>query len=119
LDAYPYDELVNRILIGIKNIACVKGESAQMILSYRSFQRGTAFAVVMICLVFRTVAHAGTSPLDPGPHDATLGDVTLHYVIAGRGPLLIVPSPGWGPGSLYLQRGLAPLELHQELASVD
>jgi pimeloyl-ACP methyl ester carboxylesterase len=90
-----------------------------MILSYCSFQRGTAFAVVILSLVFCTVAHAGTSPLDPGPHDATLGDVTLHYVIAGRGPLLIVPSPGWGPGSLYLQRGLAPLELHHTLVFLD
>jgi proline iminopeptidase len=45
-----------------------------------------------------------------GPHQAKLSDVSLHYVVAGHGPLVLVTSPGWGIGSLYLQRGLAPLE---------
>jgi proline iminopeptidase len=45
-----------------------------------------------------------------GSHQAKLADVSLHYVVAGHGPLVLVTSPGWGIGSLYLQRGLAPLE---------
>jgi proline iminopeptidase len=45
-----------------------------------------------------------------GSHEAKLADVSLHYVVAGQGPLVVVTSPGWGIGSLYLQRGLAPLE---------
>ena len=45
-----------------------------------------------------------------GSHEAKLADVSLHYVVAGHGPLVMVTSPGWGIGSLYLQRGLAPLE---------
>jgi proline iminopeptidase len=45
-----------------------------------------------------------------GSHQAELADVTLHYVVAGHGPLVFVTSPGWGIGSLYLQRGLAPLQ---------
>jgi proline iminopeptidase len=48
--------------------------------------------------------------LSLGSHKAKLADVTLHYVVAGQGPLVLVTSPGWGIGSLYLQRGLAPLE---------
>ncbi|MBV8115427.1 MAG: alpha/beta hydrolase [Silvibacterium sp.] len=59
------------------------------------------------------------SPLLPGEHYATLGDVQLHYTVAGDGPLLIVFSPGWGPGSLYLQRGLAPLEQHYKVLFID
>lgn len=45
-----------------------------------------------------------------GSHQAKLADVSLHYVVTGHGPLVFVTSPGWGIGSLYLQRGLAPLE---------
>ena len=78
-----------------------------------------ALAAMMLWFAAAPFAHGGASPLAPGPHDAALGDVRLHYVVAGTGPLLIVPSPGWGPGSLYLQRGLAPLETHHTLVFVD
>ena len=46
------------------------------------------------------------SKLTVGPHDAQLADVRLHYVVAGHGPLVLVTSPGWGSGSLYLQRAI-------------
>jgi proline iminopeptidase len=48
--------------------------------------------------------------LSLGSHQAKLSDFSLHYVVAGHGPLVLVTSPGWGIGSLYLQRGLTPLE---------
>jgi hypothetical protein len=54
-----------------------------------------------------------------GPHEAQLAGVHLHYVVAGHGPLLLVTSPGWGIGSLYLQRGLAPLEERFTLLYLD
>ena len=54
-----------------------------------------------------------------GEHDAPVNDVQLHYTVAGHGPLIFVCSPGWGPGSLYLQRGLAPLEKHYTLLFID
>jgi proline iminopeptidase len=59
------------------------------------------------------------SKLAVGPHDAQLTDVHLHYVVAGHGPLLVVTSPGWGIGSVYLQRGLAPLEERFTLLYLD
>jgi pimeloyl-ACP methyl ester carboxylesterase len=43
----------------------------------------------------------------------------LHYVVAGRGPLVLVTSPGWGIGSIYLQNGLAPLEQRFTLLYID
>ena len=55
-------------------------------------------------------ADAADQKLGLGSHQAKFADVNLHYVVAGRGPLVLVTSPGWGIGSLYLQRGLAPLE---------
>jgi proline iminopeptidase len=45
----------------------------------------------------------------PGEHIAPIGELRLSYLVAGEGPLLFVTSPGWGIGSRYLQRGLAPL----------
>ena len=57
--------------------------------------------------------------LTPGEHYATLADVRLHYTVAGEGPLLFVCSPRWGVGSLYLQRGLVPLEKNYRLLFVD
>jgi pimeloyl-ACP methyl ester carboxylesterase len=59
------------------------------------------------------------SKLTVGPHDAQLADVRLHYVVAGHGPLVLVTSPGWGCGSLYLQRGLTPLEERFTLLYID
>jgi len=64
-------------------------------------------------------AAARADKLTPGEHDAQLSDIRLHYVVAGNGPLLVVAAPGWGPGSLYLQRGLAPLEAHNTLIFFD
>ena len=57
--------------------------------------------------------------LAPGQHDIDLGDVRLHYVVRGRGPLLFVTSPGWGIGSGYLQSGIAPLEQKMTLVYID
>ena len=64
-------------------------------------------------------APAEPSKLAPGGHDAMLPGIRLHYVVAGSGPLLVVSAPGWGTGSLYLQRGLAPLQAHHTLLFID
>lgn len=69
---------------------------------------------ILVGALALTVHPIFADPSDPklatGPHETKLADVSLHYVIAGNGPLVVVTSPGWGIGSLYLQRGLAPLE---------
>lgn len=54
-----------------------------------------------------------------GLHDAQFTDIRLHYVAAGHGPLVFITSPGWGPGSLYLQKGLSPLEEQFTLLFLD
>ena len=57
--------------------------------------------------------------LSSGEHYADLGEVRLHYSVAGSGPLLIVCSPGWGISARYLERGLVPLEAHFKLLFID
>lgn len=62
------------------------------------------------------VNHAG---LQPGSHTTQLGDVKIHYVVAGRGPVVFVTSVGWGLGTTLYQNGLKPLEYHFTVVYVD
>lgn len=59
------------------------------------------------------------SKLSPGDHTAAIDEIKLHYYVAGHGPLVLVTSPGWGIGSIYLQNGLAPLEQSFTLLFID
>ena len=72
-------------------------------------------------LVACTSAHAAEepSPLSQGSHDVAIGEIRLHYVVEGHGPVVFVASPGWGSGMGYLRRGLAPLEAHLTLVHMD
>src|SRR6185312_13443459 len=54
-----------------------------------------------------------------GQYVAELNDVELGYTIIGKGPPLLVVAPGWGIGSHYLQRGLAPLAVRFTMIFVD
>jgi proline iminopeptidase len=65
------------------------------------------------------LAHAANPMLSAGPHDADLGDVRLHYVVAGSGPIVLATSPGWGVSSAYLQNGLTPLESRFTMVFID
>lgn len=57
--------------------------------------------------------------LGTGEHLASLGEIELHYVVAGHGPLLFVTSPGWGPTSTYLQNTLTKLEVDHTMIFID
>lgn len=54
-----------------------------------------------------------------GDHVAKLDGVELHYRIAGHGPLVVVQAPGWGIGTEYLEKGLAPLREHFTVLTYD
>ncbi|MBS1664600.1 MAG: alpha/beta hydrolase [Bacteroidetes bacterium] len=49
--------------------------------------------------------------LSPGEHYAQLPNLKLHYYIAGKGPVLLFPSPGWGISVDYA-RHMKSLEKH-------
>jgi len=49
--------------------------------------------------------------LHEGEHFAEVGGITLHYYVKGSGPVLLVPSPGWGPSVDYMMP-LPALEQH-------
>lgn len=65
------------------------------------------------------ISGPNSDKLSSGEHYADLGDVRLHYTVAGSGPLLILCSPGWGIGARYLELGLEPLGAHFKLLFID
>jgi len=43
-----------------------------------------------------------SSKLSEGEYFATVNDITIHYYVRGNGPVMLVPSPGWGPSVNYI-----------------
>jgi proline iminopeptidase len=56
--------------------------------------------------------------LRAGEHYAQVNGLTLHYTVRGSGPVMLVPSPGWGPSVSYLVP-LPVLERHCTVVYVD
>jgi pimeloyl-ACP methyl ester carboxylesterase len=76
-------------------------------------------AVIVLVSLLCQSAIAADARLAAGEHDIDLGEVRLHYVVRGQGPLLFVTSPGWGSGSNYLQSSLMPLEAKLTIVYID
>lgn len=79
------------------------------------------FCLYLIFCTMRSFASGApeSAKLSPGDHYVQLADVRLHYRVAGNGPLVVVTSPGWGIGSVYLENGIAPLEKRFTLLFLD
>ncbi|MCR8557330.1 alpha/beta hydrolase [Mucilaginibacter sp. BJC16-A38] len=41
--------------------------------------------------------------LSTGEHFAEVNNIVIHYHVAGAGPVLLLPSPGWGPSVDYIR----------------
>lgn len=52
-------------------------------------------------------------------HIADINGVALHYRTAGQGEILFLVSPGWGVGSVYLQRAFSHLAARCKLVFID
>ena len=69
------------------------------------------------------LAAAAAIPLEQrllaGHHVADFDGLQLAYTVAGSGPLLVAPAPGWGIGSGYLRNGLKALESHFTMVYCD
>ncbi|MDB5149376.1 MAG: Pimeloyl-ACP methyl ester carboxylesterase [Mucilaginibacter sp.] len=50
------------------------------------------------------------NPLAQGEHFAVVNDIIMHYYVAGNGPVMLLPSPGWGPPVNYIM----PLPLFEQ-----
>lgn len=58
-------------------------------------------------------------PLSAGEHYARVNGVTLHYYVAGKGPVCLVPSPGWGFPVGYLYESLRPFKRYFTMVFYD
>jgi proline iminopeptidase len=52
--------------------------------------------------------------LQPGSHVAEIDGNRLHYEVRGSGPVMLLPSPGWGPSIDYIM----PLPVLEEFCTV-
>ncbi|MGF6492144.1 proline iminopeptidase [Luteibacter sp. 621] len=89
-------------------------------------RRHTFFVSAVVALILAaspwttpSAAPVAAQALSAGGHDATVNGVRLHYDVGGSGPLLVIQAPGWGVGSSYLRKGLAPLEASFTVVTVD
>jgi proline iminopeptidase len=57
--------------------------------------------------------------LEAGEFTARLNGLKLWYKVSGRGPVCLVPTPGWGPSSDLYFRTLTPLEKTFTLVYLD
>lgn len=64
-------------------------------------------ALIAICI---TTFAFGQKPLSAGDHFADINGIKMHYYVSGKGPVCLVPSPGWGPSINYLKKSLTPFE---------
>lgn len=60
-----------------------------------------------------------TDRLSIGEHFAPVNGITLHYYVAGSGPVCLVPSPGWGYPVGYLYESLKPFEKYFTMVYYD
>jgi proline iminopeptidase len=73
----------------------------------------------MIALIGFYTTVFGQSALTAGDHFALVNGVRLHYVVRGKGPVCLLPSPGWGPSIGYLTATMAPLEKYFTIVYYD
>jgi pimeloyl-ACP methyl ester carboxylesterase len=50
---------------------------------------------------------------------AQLGDVSIHYVVSGHGPILFYTTVGWGLSTVTYQHAFKPLEKHFTMVYVE
>lgn len=74
--------------------------------------RVSAGVLMLFACLAHVHAHGQENRLAEGEHYAEVNGMRLWYKVVGKGPLLVIQSPGWGIGSTYLQNGLAPLTKH-------
>ncbi len=58
-------------------------------------------------------------PLAAGEHTVKLNNIKLWYKVSGTGPVCLMPSPAWGPGSDLYYRTLQSMEKYFTVVYID
>jgi Predicted hydrolases or acyltransferases (alpha/beta hydrolase superfamily) len=72
----------------------------------------------IILLSFTRLTY-GQTPLASGDHFADINGIKLHYYVSGKGPICLMPTPGWGPSINYLKKSLKPIEKYFTMVYYD
>jgi len=64
---------------------------------------------LLIFCCFATFSY-GQEILSYGDHYALINGIKLHYFVSGKGPVCLVPTPGWGPSMGYQKNSFTPFE---------
>jgi proline iminopeptidase len=56
------------------------------------------------------ISHANKTSISNGQFTAQINDLKLWYKVSGKGPVCILPTPGWGPSSELYFLDMAPME---------
>lgn len=75
--------------------------------------------VLTLIIIFVTTLAFGQQPLSNGDHFAPINGIKMHYFVSGKGPVCLVPAPGWGPSVTYLKNSLMPLEKYFTIVYYD
>ena len=59
------------------------------------------------------------SLLDSGDHFAAVNGIKIHYFVRGKGPVCLLPSPGWGLSISYLKNSLQPFDKYFTMVYYD
>lgn len=64
----------------------------------------------ILILLFLGLQSFAQNPLSKGEHFTKINGLNLHYVVSGKGPLCIFPTPGWGPNLDAYKNSMPELE---------
>lgn len=76
-------------------------------------------SLLTLIAIFVTAIAFGQKTLSKGDHFAEINGIKMHYYVSGKGPVCLVPTPGWGPSINYLKNSLSPLEKYFTIVYYD
>ena len=74
---------------------------------------------VLVVAILASLPGLTQNLLSAGDHFANINDVRIHYYVQGRGPVCLLPTPGWGPSLVYLNSTLQPFEKYFTIVYYD
>lgn len=80
--------------------------------------RNRVFLLAVTFICFKSISFS-QNLLSKGDHFAQINGIRMHYYVSGKGPVCLVPTPGWGPSINYLKNSLTPLEKHFTMVYYD
>lgn len=81
--------------------------------------KNTCFIRISILVLLNLAAIMSQDKLSPGDHFADINGITIHYYVSGKGPVCIMPTPGWGPSINIYKNSFTPLEKYFTIVYYD